>query len=79
MSTTTDQIRSFITEEILKGDDSGMTDELDLREAGVLTSLSTLKLVSFVEERFGVEVGVSDPRNRFTSVQEIARFVEERS
>ncbi|MFJ9312316.1 phosphopantetheine-binding protein [Streptomyces cyaneofuscatus] len=54
-----DQIRSFIIKEILKGcSEDDLPDDLDLRESGVLTSLTTMQLVSFVEDEFGIDVAL---------------------
>lgn len=79
MSNTIVKIRSFLIDEILKGNDSDVSDDLNLKESGILSSLATMRLVSFVEDQFGIIVGVSDPRTHFTTVREIARYVDERS
>jgi len=79
MSDTLVKIRSFLIDEILKGNDSDISDDLDLRDSGILSSLATMHLVSFLEDQFGIIVGVSDPRMRFITIREIARYVDERS
>ncbi|PHM48179.1 acyl carrier protein [Xenorhabdus miraniensis] len=72
------KIRAFVINEILKGNDSEISDDLNLGESGVLSSLATMRLVSFVEDEFDIIVGVSDPRTRFTTIREIARYVDEK-
>lgn len=49
--------RTYICEQILSGaDESELTDETPLVSGGILDSLASLKLVSFLEERFGISV-----------------------
>ena len=44
-------VRHFILDNFLPGEDpSNLTDDTELKESGILDSLSTLKLVSFLEE-----------------------------
>jgi acyl carrier protein len=48
-------IRNFILKEFLPGEDPrNLTDDVPLISGGVLDSIATLKLVLFMEERFGV-------------------------
>ena len=50
-------IRLFILTEILDGVSAeDLDDDTELLTSGVLDSLSSLKLVSFLEERFGIRV-----------------------
>jgi acyl carrier protein len=73
-----ESIRQFILENCLPGEDpSNLTDDLELKESGILDSMSTLKLVSHLETQFGVEFEASDlePAN-LTSVATIERLVK---
>lgn len=79
MSNTLVKIRSFFINEILKRNDSDISNDLDLRDSGILSSLATMHLVSFLEDQFGIIVGVSDPRTRFITIREIANYVDEKS
>lgn len=79
MSNTLVKIRSFLIDEILKGNDSDISDDLNLKESGILSSLATMRLVLFLEDQFGIIVGVNDPRTRFITVREIAHYVDEKS
>lgn len=48
-------VKTYILDEFLPGEDpSELTDETPLITGGILDSISTLKLVTFLEERFGV-------------------------
>jgi acyl carrier protein len=50
-------LRKFILDEFLPGEDpEALTDETPLMSGGILDSISTLRLIGFVEQRFGVEV-----------------------
>lgn len=48
-------VKQFILDEFLPGEDPNeLTDDTPLITGGVLDSIATLKLVLFLEERFGV-------------------------
>ena len=52
-----DAVRHFILTEVLEGASADdLDDDTELVTSGVLDSLSSLKLVTFLEERFGVRV-----------------------
>lgn len=72
------KIRTFLIDEILKGNEEDISDDLNLKEAGILSSISTMYLVSYLEDEFNIIVGVSDPRSHFTSIREIANYVHEK-
>jgi acyl carrier protein len=61
MGNVREQVKQFILESFLEGEDPrNLTDDTELKESGILDSLSTLKLVTFLEERFGVEFEADD-------------------
>jgi acyl carrier protein len=50
-------IRDHIAEQFLPGEDpNDLNDDVRLITDGILDSLASLRLVSFLEERFGVQV-----------------------
>lgn len=53
-------IRAFIAKEILGDADAALEADTPLLELGILTSLSTMRLVGFVRERFGVEIPMDE-------------------
>jgi acyl carrier protein len=70
-------LRGFILENLLPGEDpANLTDDLELKESGILDSMSTLKLVTFLEEQFKVEFEANDldPAN-LASISAIERLV----
>ena len=56
-----------------------LADEAPLLESGILDSLSLLRLVVFLEERFGITMGDADllPEN-FASVNAICAYLRAR-
>jgi acyl carrier protein len=54
---TIEVIKSFILEEFLPGESPDqLTESTPLVTGGILDSLATLKLVTFLEEKFQIEV-----------------------
>ena len=50
-------IHDFILREFLPGEEPGeLTDQTPLITGGVLDSISALKLVTFLEDRFGITI-----------------------
>jgi acyl carrier protein len=50
-------VKRFILEAFLPGEDpEELTAETELLSSGVLDSVATLRLVTFLEERFGIQV-----------------------
>lgn len=80
MDSTREVVRAFILENFLPGEDArNLSDETELKESGILDSLSTLKLVTFLEERFGVELEASDlDSTNLSTVASIAGLVEQK-
>ena len=77
MEHTRDLVRAFILENFLPGEDpKNLTDDTELKESGILDSLSTLKLVTFLEERFKIELEASDlGAGNLSSVAHIEKLV----
>ena len=78
MSSVRHEIKHFILENFLPGEDeSNLADDTELKESGILDSLSTLKLVSFLEERFKIEFEADDldPGN-LSSVASLEKLVQ---
>lgn len=57
MEETKKTIKAFILKEFLPGENpEELTDATELITGGILDSISTLKLVRFLEEEFGIQV-----------------------
>ena len=76
-----DDIRAYILSEFLQGESpSNLKDDTPLRTSGVLDSMATLRLVTFVEGRFGIEVEAHEASvENFDSISAIAGFVERKA
>ncbi len=70
-------VKEFILTEFLPGEDPNeLTATTPLMSGGILDSLATLRLVSFIEERFGVQVEPHEMGTEyFDSLTEIAKLV----
>jgi acyl carrier protein len=75
-----DQVRQYILTEFLPGESaSNLKDDTSLRSSGVLDSMATLQLVTFVEETFGIEVEAHEAGvENFESLNDIAAFVQQK-
>ncbi len=70
-------IHSYILREFLPGEDPAeLTDETPLITGGILDSISTLKLVSFIEDEFNVVVEAHEAGvENLDSVAQITKLV----
>jgi len=70
-------VRQFVLATYLVGEAPGnLTDATRLQSTGILDSLATLKLVMFLEERYGIQLEFEDTTpDRFDSLAEIATCV----
>jgi acyl carrier protein len=70
-------IRQFILSKYLPGESAeNLPDELPLQSSGILDSLATLGLVTFLEEQFRIELDVYDTAvERFDSIRDIVTTV----
>jgi acyl carrier protein len=73
-------VHDYILREFLPGESPGeLTDETPLITGGILDSISTLKLVSFLEDHFGVTVEAHEAGvDNLDSVGQIARLIAEK-
>lgn len=72
-------VRDFIEQELVYGGEGNFDQDADLIERGVIDSMSLLRLVSFLEDRYHIEIQDEDlvPDN-FRSVGAIKSFVTRR-
>ena len=56
-SEVAEKVRGFILEEFLEGEDpENLENSTELLTTGILDSVATLKMVTFLEETFGISV-----------------------
>jgi acyl carrier protein len=71
-------VREWLQENVTGGRE--VPDDEPLIENGVLTSLQTIELVTFLEERFGIVVEDDEfDEENFGSVEAVARLVESKA
>lgn len=70
-------VKAYILKEFLPGEDPDeLTNDTALIADGILDSLATLKLVDFLEERYGISVEPHEAdEDNLGSIDEIVRFV----
>jgi acyl carrier protein len=77
MSEIRESVRKYLLDNfMLDPDPSVLADDVDLNESGVLDSLSALRLMSFIEDRFHVQLELEDLESgRLYSVNGIEELV----
>jgi acyl carrier protein len=78
MNNVNEEVRQYILDEFLPGEKpSNLQDDTPLRSSGILDSVATLKVVTFVEEHYGIEVEAHEAGvENFDSIGSIAAFVQ---
>jgi len=56
MSEMREQVRAYIVDNFLFGDDSGLEDSTSFLESGMIDSTGILEVISFLEEQFKIKV-----------------------
>lgn len=77
MNDVKDTVRRYILLTWLPGESAdNLRDETPLQTSGILDSLATQTLISFIEQEFGVELDVYDTSvERFDRIEDIASTV----
>ena len=71
-------VKQYILDTYLPGENpSALTPTTPLITSGILDSLAILDMVSFLEQRFGVELEAHDvDHSKLSTLQDIARMVQ---
>jgi acyl carrier protein len=73
-------LKDYIREELMNGANGDLDESENLLAAGIIDSLGILRLVSFVEEKFGIEVPDEDVTiDNFQSVKSMSDYVAAQS
>ena len=77
-STAIDVVKSFILNEFLPGEDpSNLTPTTPLMSAGILDSLATLKLITFLEQEFNIRVAAHEAdEEHFDTLEAICSLID---
>ena len=71
------ELRTYILDEFPGESPTNLADDAPLRTGGVIDSLGTLNLVTFVESRFGIEVEAHEAGvENFDRIDDMIAFVE---
>ena len=72
-------IKTFIRTELIYDDEKDFDENTNLIERGIIDSMSLVRLISFIEENYEIQVQDEDivPEN-FSSLNKISSFVAER-
>ena len=73
------QIRNFIVDNFLFGDDDGLDDQVSFLESGIVDSMGILEIINFIKEGFQVVVADDEllPEN-LDSIDNIANYLDNR-
>lgn len=77
MQTIKREVRDYITEQLLFGQENGqLADEDSLLEKGIIDSTGVLELIGFIENRYSIKVGDDEllPEN-LDSIDSLAGFI----
>ena len=77
MNNITGELREFITENFLFGQDIALADDDSFLEQGIIDSTGVLELVTFIEDKYQITVDDSElvPDN-LDSIERLVRFVQ---
>ena len=80
MDNVKDTIRDYILREYLPGESpANLTDETPLRTSGILDSMATLNLVTFLEQSFGITIDAHETGiEHFDRIADIAGLVAQK-
>ena len=73
-------VRNFIRTEIMYDDDKDFDADTNLIDRGIIDSMSLVRLISFIEEQYGIQVEDEAivPEN-FSSLNKVAAFIASQS
>jgi acyl carrier protein len=74
---TAQKLKHYIATEIMYADDDALSEDEPLLGSGIIDSLGIMRLVSYIEEEFGVEVPEDQlVPEHFRTVTALAQFVD---
>jgi acyl carrier protein len=69
-------VHAYILQEFLPGENPDNLTESTALMRGIVDSIATLKLVGFLEEKYGIQVEAHELNvNNFNTIADIARYV----
>jgi acyl carrier protein len=75
-----ERLRQHIVSHYLPGEDpANLLDDTELKGSGILDSLSTLKLVTFVEDTYQITISPHEASSEFDCIEDIAALVQRKA
>lgn len=71
-----EKIRKYIQEDLMNGTEGTWDDETDIISAGILDSLSIVKLLVFLEDSFNVSLDDVLDIDNFRSIKAMAKTIK---
>jgi acyl carrier protein len=70
-------LENYIVDDILFGDHEKLEEDVSFQESGILDSLGFLSIITFMEQRFGIEIADDEaiPTN-FDTLRKMSEFVK---
>jgi len=74
-----EDIRTFIVDNFLFGDDGGLKDDSSFLKEGIVDSTGIMQLVSFIQEQYLVQIEDDEltPEN-LDSINKVSAFIQEK-
>jgi len=74
-----EQLRAYIVDNFLFGDDDGFDDSVSFLDTGIIDSTGILELITFLEEQFSIKVNDDEliPEN-LDSISKLIVFIEKK-
>lgn len=73
-------LREYVHERLMNGSNDELEESKDLLAGGIIDSLGILQLVTFIEEKFGIEIPDEDVTiENFNSLKSMTGYVASRT
>ena len=74
------EIKNFIIENFLYGQNDGFGEDVSFMQKGIIDSTGIVELISFVEEKYGISIADDEliPDN-FDSVNKLSAFINRKT
>lgn len=71
------RLRAYVLEHYLRGENAGnLKDDTPLRTSGIIDSIGTIEMVTFVEDTFGIELEAHETGvEHFDRIEDLAALV----
>jgi acyl carrier protein len=78
MDSVREELRQYLLSEFLPGEKpSNLHDDTPLRTSGIVDSLGMLRMVGFLEQRFGIEIEAHEASvENFDRIEDITAFID---